>query len=283
MADRWEAPAKLNLSLQVRSVDRNGYHPLRSLVQTVEWVDVLEVSTGDDERLLVEGADIDPGEDNLVWKAVRALVGRPDRPRLDMVLRKAIPDAAGLGGGSSDAAAALEATARVFGVPRGQLAEVAASVGSDVPFFLTGGSAWMEGRGERLSEVRPLSGFGVAIAVPRIHLSTPQVFRTWDEMGEPRATGVGGRHLPPSLREHGELANDLLAAALQLAPELGDFMSHVSDVWGRPVAMSGSGSAVFGYFAGPDEAVDAAQAIREPVRAAVGAALRPVGVRRLEG
>jgi 4-diphosphocytidyl-2-C-methyl-D-erythritol kinase len=282
MVDRWEAPAKLNLSLQVRSVDHEGYHPLRSLVQTVEWTDVLEVTTGEEHHLLVDGVDIDPGPDNLVWKAVRALVGQPDRPRLEMVLRKRIPDAAGLGGGSSDAAAALEATARVYSVPRSRLAEVAASVGSDVPFFLKGGSAWMEGRGERLTPVLPLAGFAVAIAVPPIPLSTPEVFRTWDEMDEPRGTGIAGRDLPPALREHGELVNDLLPAALVVVPELGDFMSHISQSWGRPVAMTGSGSAVFGYFADLDEAADAARAIDEPVRAAVGAALRPVGVRRLE-
>ncbi len=282
MPDRWEAPAKLNLSLRVRSLDRSGYHPLRSLVQTVEWTDRLEVATGDDHQLTVEGADLDPGHDNLVWKAVEALVGRPDRPRLEMVLHKSIPEAAGLGGGSSDAAAALRAAARVYAVPEGRVREVAPAVGSDVPFFLQGGSAWMEGRGERLTEVEAISGFAVAIAVPDLHLATPDVYRAWDELGEPSGGGLSGRDLPPQLRVFDTLTNDLLPAALHLAPELGDFMAAVSQAWGRPVTMSGSGPALFGYFADLNEAEDAARSLDEPARAVVGAPLRPLGVRRLQ-
>ncbi len=282
MTDRWEAPAKLNLSLRIRSRDRSGYHPLRSLVQTVEFTDRLDVATGEDHRLVIEGADLDPGRDNLVWKAVEALVGRPDRPRMEMVLHKAIPAAAGLGGGSSDAAAALRAAARVYAVPGERVVEVAPSVGSDVAFFLSGGSAWMEGRGERLTEVEAFSGFAVAIAVPDIHLATPDVYRAWDELDEPCAGGLSGRDLPPPLRGYDSLANDLLPAALHLAPELGDFMAAVSEAWGRPVAMSGSGPALFGYFADLDEAEDAARSLGEPTRAAVGAGLRQGGVRRIE-
>lgn len=282
VVERWEAPAKLNLSLRVDSLDRNGFHPLRSLVQTVEWLDVLEVDLGEEHRLVVAGADLDPGADNLVWKAIEALVGRPDRPRLDMTLRKAIPEAAGLGGGSADAAAALMAASSVYGVDPTRIAVTAARVGSDVPFFLRGGSAWMEGRGERLTETRSLEGFAVAIAVPDVLLSTPEVYRAWDEMGEPDGDGISGRALPPALREHDPLVNDLLPAAVRLAPELGDFMVELSSLWGRPVAMTGSGPAVFAYFADADEASDAAATVPSEARAAVGATLRPFGVRRAD-
>jgi 4-diphosphocytidyl-2-C-methyl-D-erythritol kinase len=280
MTDVWEAPGKINLSLRVQSIGSDGFHPLRSLTQTVEWLDTLEVSLGDDHRLMVEGADLDDGSDNLVWKAVHALVGRPDQPRLSMTLRKVLPVAAGLGGGSADAAAALMAAGAVYGVQTARIAEVATSVGADVPFFLRGGTMLMEGRGERLSEMEPLAGFAVAIAVPPMELATPAVFRRWDELGEPDGSGVVERDLPPRLRGGEDMVNDLLPAALDLAPELGDFMAEVCAAWGRSVAMSGSGPSVFGYFSDAEEATAAIDALTVEYRSAMGAALRSVGVRR---
>ncbi len=102
---RYEAPAKLNLALLVYPPDDSGYHPLESLVQTVQWCDLLEISEGEgSDRLLVEGADLDP-EDNLVSRAVAAARRRGEVPPLGLCLTKEIPVAAGLGGGSSDAAA----------------------------------------------------------------------------------------------------------------------------------------------------------------------------------
>lgn len=273
----WEAPAKLNLSLELRPADRSGYHPLRSLTQTIDRLDLLDVDTGEDERLVVVGADLPDGEDNLVWKAVRALVGRPDRPRLDMALTKAIPHAAGLGGGSSDAAAALRAAALVFGRDDGDVRGVAASVGADVPFFLDGGSVWMEGYGERLTEVEPLAGFTVAVAVPAIEIPTPAAYRRWDELDGPLGAEVDGAALPPVLRGFGPLRNDLTPAAISLEPELADWAHELAGTWGRPVLMTGSGSAHFAFFLDLDEAEDAA-AEAVDAAASFGAALRGTGV-----
>jgi 4-diphosphocytidyl-2-C-methyl-D-erythritol kinase len=199
-----------------------------------------------------------------------------------MTLHKALPVAAGLGGGSADAAAALLAAARVYGVGIERVSEVAPTVGADVPFFLRGGSMLMEGKGDRLSDVEPLEGFAVAIAVPPMELATPAVFQRWDELGEPSGEGVLERDLPPRLRGGEVLVNDLLPAALDLAPELGDFMTEVAAAWGRSVAMSGSGPSVFGYFADAEEAVAAVEALTVDCRSARGAALRPVGVRRVD-
>jgi 4-diphosphocytidyl-2-C-methyl-D-erythritol kinase len=273
----WEAPAKVNLSLEVRSRDRQGYHPVRSLVQTIDRVDLLAVGVGEDERLVVTGADIPDGEENLVWKAVRALVGRPDRPRLDMELEKRIPHAAGLGGGSSNAAAALRGAADVFGLNDGDVRTCAPLVGADVPFFLDGGTAWMEGHGELLTEVQPLKGFCLAVAVPRFEISSAAAYRRWDDLGEPRGRELSGRHLPPELREYGALRNDLTAAAISLEPELGDWSVDLAERWERPVAMTGSGSAFFAFFMDPDEATDAAGSVSE-ARAAFVAGLRDTGV-----
>jgi 4-diphosphocytidyl-2-C-methyl-D-erythritol kinase len=274
----WEAPAKLNLSLELRPPDDTGLHPLRSLVQTIERYDLLSVTTGDDERLTIVGSsDLSDGEDNLVWKAVRALVGHPDRPRLDMTLSKSIPEAAGLGGGSSDAAAALRAAAAVYKRSDAEVRACAPTVGADVSFLLDGGTAWMEGNGEQLTEERALGGFCVAVAVPHFRIATAEAYRRWDEMDGPIGRVLEDRQLPPALRDLGPLRNDLTPAALSLEPELGDWVADISQQWERPLAMTGSGSAHFAYFLDMDEATAAAAAC-EGARVAFAATLRNAGV-----
>jgi 4-diphosphocytidyl-2-C-methyl-D-erythritol kinase len=273
----WEAPAKLNLSLELRGADRTGYHPLRSLCQTIEHVDLLTVGTGEDERLVIVGDDLPAGEDNLVWRAVRCLVGHPDRPRLDMQLEKHIPAAAGLGGGSSDAAAALLAAARVYGRSDEDVRNCALQVGADVTFLLDGGSVWMEGYGETLTALEPLRGFYVAVAVPEAEISTAAAYARWDRLDEPVGPDMSGRDLPPILRQYGPLRNDLTPAAYSLEPELADWSMDLAERWGRPVAMTGSGSAHFGFFADLDEATAACADVPE-ARSVFAAGLRETGV-----
>ena len=273
----WEAPAKINLSLELRGVDRSGYHPLRSLCQTIEHVDLLTVGTGEDERLVIVGDDLPDGEDNLVWRAVRCLVGRPDRPRLDMHLEKHIPAAAGLGGGSADAAAALLGAARVYGRSDEEVRSCAPQVGADVAFLLDGGSVWMEGYGEILTEVEPLQGFCVAVAVPAAEIPTAAAYQRWDRLDGPVGPEVSGRDLPPILRPYGPLRNDLAPAAYSLEPELADWAVDLAERWERPVAMTGSGSAHFGYFADLDEATAACADVPE-ARSVFAAGLRETGV-----
>ena len=274
----WEAPAKVNLSLELRPPDRSGYHPLRSLCQTIERLDLLTVGEGEDERLQIDGADLSTGEDNLVWRAIRCLVGRPDRPRLDLHLDKQIPAAAGLGGGSADAAAALLGAAGVYGRSRDEAEGCAEQVGADVPYFLVGGSMWMEGHGEILTEVEPLAGFCVAVAVPDIAIPTSDAYSRWDALGGPVGPELDGPDLPPTLRSYAPLRNDLTPAAISLQPDLGDWSSELGRHWGRPVAMTGSGSAFFAFFADIDEAAHACEAVAD-ARATFAAELRGVGVR----
>jgi 4-diphosphocytidyl-2-C-methyl-D-erythritol kinase len=280
----WEAPAKLNLSLLVRPLDRSGYHPLRSLAQAVEWCDVLAVEEGDDDQLEIAGADLPESGDNLVWKAVAAL-GRHTprrRPPLQVRLTKRIPVAAGLAGGSADAAAMLRAVGELLRIDDEAIAAAAEEVGADVPFALVGGTAWMEGRGERLTRLPPLDGFAVAMAVPPIELATPAVFRRWDELGGPIGDELKGTAVPPALRDLGPLRNDLTPAAASLAPQLVDWMGELATNWGRPVAMSGSGPSAFAFFADLDEAAGAADALELDHRAVAPAGLRHTGPTRLD-
>ncbi len=253
------APAKVNFGLRVFTPDRTGYHPLSSLVQTIDLVDELEVSASDDvDRLTLSGMSIPHADDNLVWKAFRTIVPERTLP-LHIALLKRIPAAAGLGGGSSDAAAALLVASSIF--DRRVTVEMAASIGADVPFLLSGGTALMEGYGEAISQLPAAADYTLALVVPPIEIPTPLAFSTWDEMGGPAGEVVPVQSLPPSLREYAPLRNDLYPAAVKIAPQLEDWSLELAHLWNRPVMMSGSGASLFAFFASRGEAEDAAQVV----------------------
>lgn len=273
----YQAPAKLNLSLLVYPPRPDGYHPLESLVQTIEWCDVLEVTPGEGGSDTLE-SDI---EDNLIEKALAELRATIEVPPLALRLGKEIPLAAGLGGGSSDAAAALRAGVDRAAHPPPDLVAIAARVGADVPLFLTGGTLLMSGIGDEIETVRPLDDFAVAVVVPEFGLETREVYARWDRLEGPEGDAVPDDRLPPSLRAGMPMRNDLLPAAIDLEPRLGDFIADVTAAWGTAVSLTGSGSACFGYFATLDEASDAAGAVADLVAEARGVEPRPHGVARL--
>ena len=261
--------AKVNLSLQVRSRGTDGYHPIRSIAQSVGWHDTVVVSPSDQDEVSVTGGDA-PGDDtNLAWKAAvavrnRAGAGSP----LSVEVHKSIPMAAGLAGGSADAAAALGLAGSIFSVPFEAVADLAPSIGSDVPFCLQGGTALVTGRGENVEPMAPRRGYALAIVVPPILLETPDVYEAWDEMAVPDGTPmIGPRGLPPTLRDLAPLVNDLYAAAASLAPDLDDWRRDLASRWGRPVGMTGAGSALFSFFPTLDEAEDSLGVVPSGARA----------------
>src|SRR6185503_18860808 len=189
------APAKLNLTLAVVGRRDDGFHDLHSVFVPLALHDVLTVApagTAGSDTLHVTGKDAGPVEANLVLRAIsatRAAIGegpgRPATPPLAARLEKRIPVAAGLGGGSSDAAAAIDAALEAWGAadaldPERRLA-VAASVGSDAPFFLAGRPALIEGRGERVSPLTGIHGHpGILLVTPAVAVRTPDVFAVFD-------------------------------------------------------------------------------------------------------
>ncbi|HJQ96530.1 MAG TPA: hypothetical protein VJ935_12590 [Acidimicrobiia bacterium] len=277
----WEAPAKVNLSLEVGPREATGLHPLHSLVLCVDWTDVLHFEESDEDHLQIVGADLPDDGENLIWAAVSAI--RPgDRPQLRITLEKSIAIAAGLGGGSSDAAATLAAVADLMGRDEEAIRTAAAEVGADVALFLRGGLQWMEGNGERLTREKTLPDFFMAIAVPPFEMETARVYERWDELDQPRGPEVEGRRLPPSLRSQGPLRNDLTPAAISLQPELADFMAELTNTWEQPAMMSGSGPALFALFPDLSEATDAAVSAPASCRHRIAATPRSSGVERLE-
>jgi len=272
MTERLEAAAKINLGLDVLGIDRDGYHRIRSLVHTIGWRDRLELMPADEDRLVVDGPDIEG--DNLVWKAVRLVrqamgVRRP----LDIRLEKHIPIAAGLGGGSADAAAALVASARIVGAPEPLIRRLAGDVGADVPYLLTGGFALMEGRGERVTSLPAVTGFAIAVVVPPFTLATATVYDRWDQMDGPTGRTIAGGALPPALRPYGPVRNDLEPAAVDLEPELAGWIHELETRWDRPVMMSGSGPSLFAYCLDTDEAAAVVAEAPAAVRARSGVPL----------
>jgi 4-diphosphocytidyl-2-C-methyl-D-erythritol kinase len=228
------ARAKLNLDLAVVGRRDDGLHELRTRVQAVELHDLLEAEAADATSLEVGGMPVSGGGTNSVVAAHSALektVHRslPTRFRL----HKRIPPGSGLGGASSDAAAALRAVAAIFAL-RDDLRPVAAQVGADVSFFLSGGGALVEGAGERMTP-RPVDPAWFVIAWPGIELSTAAVYRAWDEVG-------------------GDGANQLRRAAARADPRIEEFATSLGPDW----CMTGSGSAFFRAFADRNAAAAAA-------------------------
>lgn len=191
-------PAKINLHLEIGPRRADGFHDIDSLFQAVSLYDELEFAPLSSGEIRLEEAGIDVGESNLVWRAAAALrrsgLCSPAVPGVSIKLRKTIPQGAGLGGGSSDAAATLLALARLWGVraTARELLPLAAELGSDVPFFLTGGTARCRGRGElvepladHLGAPRPLA---FVLVFPRLSVGTKAVYEELDRSRDPNFT-----------------------------------------------------------------------------------------------
>ncbi len=191
----YESPAKLNLALLVEPPRNDGLHPIESLVQTIEWVDLSRSRGVRGRQLRHRRCELDP-DDNLVTRSLRAVREIGFVPPLDLRLIKQIPIGAGLGGGSSNAAAMLLAATEAGRLPSSVPEGLALSLGADVALFLTGGTILMTGVGEEIESLRPLSGFAVAVVVPPFELSTEDVYRRWDEMEGPMGEPIEPRSAP---------------------------------------------------------------------------------------
>jgi 4-diphosphocytidyl-2-C-methyl-D-erythritol kinase len=223
------------------------------------------------------------GMDNLAARAAEDVMLRAGRSGhgVRMLLRKRIPAGAGLGGGSADAAATLVAVRTLLdlALTDDDLMEVAGGLGSDVPFCVQGGAAWMHGRGEILERVPLRAGLGFLVAIPPFRLATPAVYAAWDELGGPEAERAVEPQ-PTVARLVDTLRNDLEPAAEKLEPQLAEFRRALERAAGRPAILAGSGSA---YVVPLERGVDPAalaegigRRLRVPV---AGARSTSVGVR----
>jgi 4-diphosphocytidyl-2-C-methyl-D-erythritol kinase len=290
------APAKLNLTLAVVDRRPDGYHTLHSVFAPLELADRLSLAHAADGRdtLHVTGFDPGPAADNLVLRALaetRRAVGGGwsggpgPAPALAARLDKRIPVAAGLAGGSSDAAATIDGAAEAWGAELDASARLAVALrlGSDVPFFLaTGGPALVEGRGEQVAPLHGLHGTpGVLLVTPTIAVPTADVFAAFDAI-RPHGDGavrMSSTHLAEELRSGLSasdlvarasvltMANDLLPATALVVPSLVPFRRGLSRTLGRPIGLSGSGPTLWALYASLAEADAAALAVRDALAA----------------
>jgi 4-diphosphocytidyl-2-C-methyl-D-erythritol kinase len=266
------APAKINLTLRVLGTRPDGYHELRTVFQTVALHDTVRLTS---RRGPLAMTCTEPGvpcdDRNLAWKAAAALwrasgrAGEPGGAHIHLVKR--IPMEAGLGGGSSDAAAALMGLARIWRlrVTRADLAALGRTVGADVPFFLWGGTALGLGRGDRIYPLADLPPAWVVLVLPDFGVSTVEAYRWHDRRaGEPeRTTGgspAGLVRLPGAWAlPDDEGGNDLQPAVAAHHPEIEAMCRALRAGRAHHAGMSGSGSAVFGLFDSREAALRAAR------------------------
>jgi 4-diphosphocytidyl-2-C-methyl-D-erythritol kinase len=250
---RLTAPAKINWTLEVLGRRPDGFHNVKTILQTIDLSDSLELETAAELTLEATGAGLPPGEENLAMKAARLLRERAGYSGgATMRLTKAIPVAAGLGGGSSDAAAALRGLDRLWGLglPPERLAELAAEVGSDVPFFLRGGTALAEARGERITPLPEAPAAAILVVVPP--LSIPQkTRRMYSLVGlKDYSDGTASDRLADALRQGRHLReNDLYnvfgSLAFHAFPELQACRQALVRASASAVHLAGSGPALF--------------------------------------
>ena len=250
------AHAKVNLDLRVLGVRSDGYHELRTVFQTVVLHDTLTcVDKPGPFTIKCRDPRVPLDARNLVWKAAETLwtaLGRAGSVcDTSIQIDKQIPVEAGLGGGSADAAAALQALARLWGgAPLTLLRELAAGIGADVPFFLSGGTALGLGRGEEIYPLVDLPPHFVVIVRPPFGVSTAEAYAWYDE---DRTAGLRENRelqlLPvPWPSRAAQMINDLEPPVMRRHQEIGAFKQQLRDLGATAAAMSGSGSAVFGLF-----------------------------------
>jgi len=268
---RVRAFAKINLSLRVVGTRPDGFHELQTIFQSIALHDTLTIRrrrgafqlTCDDPRLPVDGRNLIVRAARAAWKA-SGRRGSPHGVRIDLVKR--IPLEAGLGGGSSDAAATLRALGRIWRVDEARLRATAPTLGADVPYFMEGGTVLGLERGDVLVAQPDHPAAWVVLALPDFGVNTAEAFGWWDSdtTKKPYAASAFSRTIagvgPAKAGPH-KYTNDLQKPVAKRHPEIARIVSALRRAGASHAAMSGSGSAVFGLFTRKSDAIRAARAI----------------------
>jgi 4-diphosphocytidyl-2-C-methyl-D-erythritol kinase len=267
---RIPAFAKINLCLHVLGKRPDGYHELRTIFQTISLADSLELTRVSEAGIKLETNDpeLPTGSENLVYRAIDAMAGETGfRGGIRASLEKRIPVARGLGGGSSDAAAAIIGMLRLTKakVPLARLIEMAARLGADVPFFLFGGRALAVNRGDEIYPLNDVPKRTVVVVSPKgIGVSTKEAYQ-WasaELTNRAKAPNIWGFCALCWSRQEG-LSNDFEGPVFSRHPRLGEIRADLLKRGAADAALAGSGSAVFGVFRNPARARRAARAFPE--------------------
>ena len=260
--------AKINLYLEILGKRPDGFHEIFTVLQTVSLCDEISFeNAGASVALNMNGLPLPQGEKNLIVRAAKALrseIGIDRGVKID--LRKRIPVGGGLGGGSSNAAATLIGLTRLWelNVPIGALQRIAAGLGSDVPFFLNGGTATGSGRGEVIESVDDFSFDFAIITAPRLHISSATAYSSLDASN--LTNTASNRILNVSRAAEllaGELKNDFEGSVFARYPEIERAKTKLTKLGAKHALMSGSGASVFGIFDNEETRQTALKALGE--------------------
>lgn len=266
-----KAYGKINLSLDVLGRREDGYHEVSMVMQTVDIYDRISLSKTDVEgiRLTSDKKELPLDEKNIVYKAV-SLIKEEYRIEtgVDVHIEKQLPIAAGMGGGSADAAAALRGMNRLFnlGLNETKLEELGLRLGADVPFLIRGGTALAEGIGERLTELVPFPECAILIVKPKLGVSTKEVYEAFDSLLEVKHPDIGGlvKELGKSslcniVKLLGNVLEEVTVTKHRIIAEIKQLLLENGAVFSM---MTGSGPTVFGIFESEKEAKKASLVLR---------------------
>lgn len=267
---RIKAYAKINLGLDVVRRLPNGYHEVRMVMQNVGLWDELTLERAEGGITITTDADSLPtGEDNLIHKAARLMLDKYGCPGLRVHLRKTIPIAAGMAGGSTDAAAVMKGINHLYrlGLSPAQLMEDGVAIGADVPYCILGGTALAEGIGERLTALPPMPDCHILVAKPRAEVSTKYVYEHLDAQGLTAHPDIDG--MVQAIRQGdlqgitGRMENVLETVTVPAHPVIADLKGRMLESGAENSLMSGSGPTVFGIFSEEEKARAAYARLRE--------------------
>jgi 4-diphosphocytidyl-2-C-methyl-D-erythritol kinase len=258
---RIRAPAKVNLGLRVVGKRRDGYHLIDTIMVPVSLYDEIEIARGKPGSKLTVACDdpkIPSGKKNLAYKAAEALLGKDAAKRpLSINIMKRIPAGAGLGGGSSDAAAVLVGFNRLLRLKktRRELMALGAKIGADVPFFILGRPARAQGIGERLKAIKLRRRLWLVIVYPGFPVSTAWAYRSlYFKLTKDIEKTSLNRYVSPLRGRALELVNDLERPVFRRYPKVAHLKAQLGEAGAVGTSMSGSGSSVFGIFSSGDKA-----------------------------
>jgi 4-diphosphocytidyl-2-C-methyl-D-erythritol kinase len=272
------AYAKINLILRILGKRRDGFHSLNTVLQTIDLRDQLsfEFEQGKSFEVILKLSDpkILADETNLIHRACKAFHKvHPIKHGVSIKVQKRIPIQSGLGGGSSNAAATLIALSRLYKwpIPMKDLHRIAGTLGSDVPFFLEGGTALGTARGEKMQKLEDWPEINVLLVIPDVSCSTAVIYGEYDRRNlltpESKSIKIRDVQRPESQRDYvSSVENDLERVVFALYPELDSIKKRLLKLGAIAAALTGSGSAIFGLFSGAAEFDKAHKAFPNSIR-----------------
>lgn len=269
---KWTEPAyaKLNLTLDILGKLENGYHSLSMVMQSVSLCDTVTLIRGEEVSGLQVacGNGAPSGPENIVWRAAQSFFDYCDIQDQDALfqIEKHIPSQAGMGGGSSDGAAALRLLNRAYntGLSPEELRQIGAGVGADVPFCVTGGTMQAQGIGEKLTPLAPLPDCILLLCKPPVGVSTPQAFRESDRAPAvpPKTPAMAAALASGELSQVAACLGNRFQEILPL-PEIEEIVTAMRSGGALGACMTGSGSAVFGIFTEESAARNTGESLRK--------------------